>query len=242
MSGWGQELPSRSARMMSVIPPTTDIAEAITDVGEAPQADFLGNCRATVFSHRIVPRQGLERTEWPIPSHQSGLCGLSAAFRDRRDGDYEIALRLWQPLAERGDPRAENNLGVLYEKGLGVAADHESAADWYRRAAAHGHAGALNNLADLIAGGLSAAPPGLPAITSNKLGAPDWYVACEQHPDFCTGSWYYNDRGIARWNKGDYDRAMADFDLAVRAQLNPHLRSGTTSPPQDTSRNNANPL
>lgn len=53
-----------------------------------------------------------------------------------RRGDYATALRVWQPLAERGDPRAENNLGVLYEKGLGVSADIKRAADWYRSAAA----------------------------------------------------------------------------------------------------------
>ena len=30
-------------------------------------------------------------------------------------GDYATALTLWQPLAERGDARAQNNLGVIYE-------------------------------------------------------------------------------------------------------------------------------
>lgn len=69
-------------------------------------------------------------------------------------GDYSTAFRLWQPLAESGDPRAENNLGLLYEKGLGVAADYETAVDWYRRAAAQGHTGAQNNLNDLRAGGV----------------------------------------------------------------------------------------
>jgi tetratricopeptide (TPR) repeat protein len=71
--------------------------------------------------------------------------------------DYATALRLWQPLAEAGDPRAENNLGLLYEKGLGVAANYEIVADWYRKAAAQGHAGAQKNLADLVANGLVAA-------------------------------------------------------------------------------------
>lgn len=51
--------------------------------------------------------------------------------------DYPTALTLWQPLAERGDARAENNLGLLYEKGLGVVQDYAIAADWYRKAAAH---------------------------------------------------------------------------------------------------------
>jgi hypothetical protein len=49
-------------------------------------------------------------------------------------GDYAAAHDLWRPLAERGDPRAQNNLGVLYEKGLGIIADPETAAAWYRKA------------------------------------------------------------------------------------------------------------
>jgi Domain of unknown function (DUF4893)/Sel1 repeat len=78
-------------------------------------------------------------------------------------GEYATALKLWQPLAESGDPRAENNLGVLYEKGLGVSADPDRAAHWYRKAAAHGHVSAQENLTDLLAttqvGGDSQAPP-----------------------------------------------------------------------------------
>jgi hypothetical protein len=69
-------------------------------------------------------------------------------------GDYISAFKLWQPLAEGGDPRAENNLGVLYEKGLGITADINRAVDWYRRAATNGHLGAQDNLRDLIARGL----------------------------------------------------------------------------------------
>jgi hypothetical protein len=68
-------------------------------------------------------------------------------------GDYASALQLWKPLAEAGDPRAENNLGVIYENGLGVAQDDAEALKWYRRATAHGHGEARNNLTDLSAKG-----------------------------------------------------------------------------------------
>ena len=78
-----------------------------------------------------------------------------------KTGNYSSAFSLWQPLAERGDPRAENNLGVLYEEGRGVAVDFATAADWYQRAAEKGHEGGRKNLADLIARGLAnvTAPP-----------------------------------------------------------------------------------
>jgi len=61
-------------------------------------------------------------------------------------GDFQEALRQWQPLAEQGVARAQNNLGVLYENGKGVPADINQALKWYLMAAAQGYAGAQNNL------------------------------------------------------------------------------------------------
>lgn len=80
--------------------------------------------------------------------------------------NYTTALSLWQPLADRGDARAQNNLGVLYEEGRGVAMDYEKAADWYRKAAAQGHAGARKNLADLGARGLVATTNSTPPAST----------------------------------------------------------------------------
>ena len=61
-------------------------------------------------------------------------------------GDYATALRLWRPLAEQGNARAENNLGVMYENGKGVAPNFSEALRWYRLAAEQGYAGAQYNL------------------------------------------------------------------------------------------------
>jgi len=61
-------------------------------------------------------------------------------------GDYATAIRLWRPLAEQGNARAENNLGVIYENGKGVPPDLNQAVKWYRLAAAQGYAGAQYNL------------------------------------------------------------------------------------------------
>ena len=61
-------------------------------------------------------------------------------------GDYAAALAQWQPLAEQGIARAQNNLGVIYENGQGVPRNVVEAMKWYRRAAEQGYAGAQNNL------------------------------------------------------------------------------------------------
>lgn len=68
-------------------------------------------------------------------------------------GDYATALRLWRPLAEQGDARAENNLGVLYEKRWGVTQDDGEVVRWYGLAAEHGHPDAEKNLKDMYADG-----------------------------------------------------------------------------------------
>jgi len=68
--------------------------------------------------------------------------------------DYEKAVQYWFPMALQGDPRAENNIGVLFENGWGIPQDFEKAARWYRRAAEQGHHWAKKNLADLVERGL----------------------------------------------------------------------------------------
>jgi TPR repeat protein len=50
-------------------------------------------------------------------------------------GDYATAFRLWLPLAQQGSPRAQLNVGRMYERGEGVPRDQQAAMDWYRKAA-----------------------------------------------------------------------------------------------------------
>ena len=60
-------------------------------------------------------------------------------------GDYANALRIYRALADQGAAIAQNNLGVMYELGQGVAQDFAAAAKWYRLAAGQGTAlGQLN--------------------------------------------------------------------------------------------------
>jgi TPR repeat protein len=56
--------------------------------------------------------------------------------------DSASAVLLWQTAAARGDAVAMYNLGALYERGIGVAADLARARTWYKRAAARNHADA----------------------------------------------------------------------------------------------------
>jgi TPR repeat protein len=75
--------------------------------------------------------------------------GVDAYLRE----DYPKALREWRPLAVQGDADAQQNLGWLYENGLGMPQDSLQARQWYEKAAAQGHANAQQNLGTLYLNG-----------------------------------------------------------------------------------------
>ena len=62
------------------------------------------------------------------------------AFEAYKQGDYAIALRELQPLAEQGNAAAQTILGSMYANGMGVPQDDSQAAFWYRNAAEQGDA------------------------------------------------------------------------------------------------------
>lgn len=82
------------------------------------------------------------------------LCALAraefaAAMRAIERGHYPTAERALRKPAASGDPRAQNNLGYLYEHGLGVPQNLAEARQWYSRAADSGLPEARYNLATL---------------------------------------------------------------------------------------------
>ncbi|MBI1239783.1 MAG: sel1 repeat family protein [Alphaproteobacteria bacterium] len=78
---------------------------------------------------------------------------FSSGYDAYRDGDFETARSLWQPLADAGDARAQFNLGVLYAEGRGVERDMRLALAWWQKSAKQGHVRAAHNMGlALIAG------------------------------------------------------------------------------------------
>ena len=60
---------------------------------------------------------------------------LEAGVQAMKRGHYATTLRAFRNLAEEGDAQAENNIGYLYERGLGVPQDYGTALKWYKLAA-----------------------------------------------------------------------------------------------------------
>ena len=66
---------------------------------------------------------------------------------------YSTALRSWGPLANSGEPRAQNNMGIMYERGWGVTQSYTEAMSWYRKAADQSLPEAQYNLGTLYHNG-----------------------------------------------------------------------------------------
>ena len=95
---------------------------------------------------------------------QADYESASAAYEA---GDYETVIELLIPLAKAGDAKAQYNLGIMYQQGLGVEQDHTEALKWTRKAAAQGFAGAQYNLGVMYRDGLG--------VEQDHTEAVNWY-------------------------------------------------------------------
>jgi S1-C subfamily serine protease len=110
---------------------------------------------------------------------------------------------------ETGDAGAENDLGVLYDSGNGVARDAAEAVKWFRKAAEQGHAVAQYNLGAKYATG-----EGVPQDAAEAL---KWYRAAAAQgygrAQYNVGIAYANGQAVPR----DYVMAAVYFGLAAEA-------------------------
>ena len=89
---------------------------------------------------------------------------LLVACQDRRadkaylKGNYEKSAKELESLANLGDARAQYNLGVLYDQGLGVPQSDALALRWYTQAAERGEPRAQYNLGVMYMNGQGTAP------------------------------------------------------------------------------------
>jgi len=80
---------------------------------------------------------------------------MANGFRNSRQ--YPEAAKWYAKAAERGNADAENELGHLYQFGLGVEKDNAQALQWFRKAADQGNPGGQANLGWMYQYGLGVA-------------------------------------------------------------------------------------
>lgn len=81
--------------------------------------------------------------------------------------NYSTALNVWLGKAEEGDATAQNYVGEIYQKGLGLEPQYDLAAEWFRKAADQGNYRAQMNLGYLYERGLG--------VEENSVEAINWY-------------------------------------------------------------------
>jgi TPR repeat protein len=77
------------------------------------------------------------------------------------------AIKYYLDAADRGHAGAMNDLGGVFEYGIGVPKNLATARVWYERAAEHGHAGAMTRLGQISENGLG--------VPQDFASARDWY-------------------------------------------------------------------
>jgi TPR repeat protein len=101
------------------------------------RTDVIGGVTAAVFFLNAGLISGAQAGPWED--------GMAAYNR----GDYVPAIRLFRPLAEAGNPKAQSVIGAMYRKGEGVAKSSARAFMWFSLAAKRGDAKAKAELQEV---------------------------------------------------------------------------------------------
>ena len=123
------------------------------------------------------------------------------------DKDYQAAFDILMPLAEQGNPKAQNTIGMMYFLGYGVSQDDVAAEKWIKLAAEQGYLEAQSNLGDFY----------LYAEPLNSSEVLKWYRLAAEQGD----GWSQMTLGLL-FNKGkpgipiDYEIAYAWLFLAQK--------------------------
>lgn len=105
----------------------------------------------------------------PVSSADAGLDEAVVAYEK---GNFELAFKELNVLAQQGYVLAQYNLGVMYERGQGVKQDYFKAVEWYTKAAQQGKAEAQYNLGVMYENGRG--------VRKNLAQAKEWFgLACD---------------------------------------------------------------
>ena len=125
-----------------------------------------------------------------------------------------------QKAAEQGDVDAQFNLGVMYDKGRGVAQDDKQAVAWYRKAAEQGNVDAQYNLGVKYEYGKGVAQDYKQAVAWYRKAAEQGDVDAQR----ILGMMYDNGVGVVQDNKLAYvwssvSAANGDVEAATNRDL-----------------------
>lgn len=164
---------------------------------------------------------------------QADLDRMAEASRLYSDRDYEAAIRIYLPLAEKGRGDAQYMVGLMHQHGRGVPQDLTKAAEWYAKASDQGISEAQNNLGVLYRDGRGVQKdPGKAFELFRK-------AALQRNADAClsVGAALVNGVGVARDLVDAYGWYVAcvelgDPDIARSARSNMQILTQHMTPEQ----------
>ena len=140
-------------------------------------------------------------------------------YGDGVDQDHATAVKWYRRGAERGDPEAEYDYGLIFHDGsAGQKQNFDAAMKWFLRAAAQGHAPALN-----MVGYMHDLGEGVDEDPHEAFG---WYQRAADKgfeiAQYNIGVMYQNGRGVeknpsqaARWYRKAAEKGDADSEAAL---------------------------
>jgi hypothetical protein len=100
----------------------------------------------------------------------SQLLARSKGMRARQRGEFPTAIELLRPVAEAGDPEAQNAIGEMLiagKQGMTGTTGDDEAAEWFRKAAVQGFAAGQINFGLMLEHGKG--------VARDEAGASRWY-------------------------------------------------------------------
>ncbi|MDR3328416.1 MAG: sel1 repeat family protein [Prevotellaceae bacterium] len=122
-------------------------------------------------------------------------------------GGHEKAYLLYHECADAGNAQAMNAIGILLQRGWGVAKDEAASVAWFQRAAENGYGRAFHNLAQIYAKGLGVEQDFAKAVDYTEKLLPYMPKAANSR----LGYYYYKGLGV----KQDYEKAVAHFQQSA---------------------------
>ncbi len=147
----------------------------------------------------------------PTPSVAQPGNNTPGAGPTAQPGSAPTSLADIIPAADRGDPAAQNALGLKYAAGAdGLPRDETKAVEWYRKAALQGYPAAETNLGDMYLFGHG-------GLDKNPLEALSWYLKASQQqwPDAQYRLAYMYEVGLG--TAKDLQRAAELYQSAANA-------------------------
>jgi len=170
----------------------------------------LVGCNAPTAAQVVIPQVITSAApDDDSPSHDDSHCTTCDGVRLMNEGDFVRAMRIFEKEAAKGDCTAVNNIGWMFQYGLGRPVDARQAAQWYVKAAGQGCGVAARNVAAMYDAG--------EGIAADPQEALKWYLKAVDLGDgeAATSAGYFYQHGISV--PVDYAKAMQLYEVGVNA-------------------------